>query len=237
MLSRASVQSRLQSDVGMNFTEFTYQIFQAYDWLHLFKTYDCRFQIGGSDQMGNMMSGHELISKVENKPVCGMTLPLITTKEGDKFGKTEGNAVWLDEKKTSPFSFYQFFVRMPDSEMEKLLKLLTFLSLDEISAIMKSHSKSPEKREAQKALSEKLTILIHGEEGLRMAEMISQALYSGDFHALGDLDPKDLPQIFEGASYKELLLEPGLTVLEIAMKANLFATESKKYINNLKYIT
>lgn len=162
MLSRSSVQSRLHSDTGMNFTEFTYQIFQAYDWLHLHKQYDCNFQLGGSDQMGNLMSGHELISRVTEKPVYGLTLPIITNEEGDKFGKSAGNAVWLDENKTSPFSLYQFFIRIADSEVEKLLKLLTFVPLKEIEAIMQEHRRIPEIREAQKRLAKEITLLIHG---------------------------------------------------------------------------
>jgi len=118
MLSRSSVQSRLESEDGMSFTEFTYQIFQAYDWLHLLRRHNCCFQMGGSDQTGNLMTGHELISRVERKrEVFGLTLPLVTTEEGDKFGKSAGNAVWLDGNKTSPFALYQFFLRMPDSEV------------------------------------------------------------------------------------------------------------------------
>lgn len=170
MLSRSSVQSRLESDAGMSFTEFTYQIFQAYDWLHLHKAYNCNFQMGGSDQMGNLMSGHELISRVTHKEVFGVTLPLVTTEEGDKFGKSAGNAVWLDGEKTSAFALYQFFVRRPDSEVEKLLKLFTFLSLKDIKQLMAEHEKEPEKRKAQTILAEDITLLVHG--GLWLNNMI-----------------------------------------------------------------
>lgn len=162
MLSRSSVQSRLHSDSGMSFTEFTYQIFQAYDWLHLFREYDCCFQLGGSDQMGNLMSGHELIGRVLDKPVYGLTLPIITNEEGDKFGKSAGNAIWLDEAKTSPFSLYQFFIRVTDAEVENLLKLLTFVPLPEIEQIMVDHRKVPEIRDAQRRLAREITLLIHG---------------------------------------------------------------------------
>lgn len=162
MLSRSSVQSRLQSDSGMSFTEFTYQIFQAFDWLHLFREHECAFQLGGSDQMGNLMSGHELISRVTNKSVFGLTLPIITNEEGDKFGKSAGNAVWLDETKTSPFSLYQFFIRSTDAEVEKLLKLLTFVPLSEIDKLMEEHRKVPELRDAQRRLAQEITLLIHG---------------------------------------------------------------------------
>lgn len=162
MLSRSSVQTRLESEAGMSFTEFTYQIFQAYDWLHLCRTYDCRFQMGGSDQMGNLMTGHELISRVIKKPVYGMTLPLVTNEEGDKFGKSAGNAVWLDEEKTSAYSLYQFFVRMPDTEVEKLLHLFTFIPLPEVQQLMGEHRREPGKRKAQTLLAEDVTLLVHG---------------------------------------------------------------------------
>lgn len=161
MLSLSSVQSRLQGD-GMSFTEFTYQVFQAYDWLHLVKEYDCRFQLGGSDQMGNLMAGHELISRTIKKSVYGLTLPIITNEEGNKFGKSAGNAVWLDEEKTSPFSFYQFFIRIADSEVANLLKLLTLLPLKEINEIMIAHRQMPELREAQRKLAKEITLLVHG---------------------------------------------------------------------------
>lgn len=227
MLSRASVQSRLQSEGGMSFTEFTYQIFQAYDWLHLLKEHTCRFQLGGSDQMGNIMSGHELISRVERKDVYGITLPLITNEEGDKFGKSAGNAVWLSGDKTSPYALYQFFVRTPDTEVEKLLKLLTFLSLDEIRSVMARHQRTPELWEAQKRLAQELTLLVHGKTGLKKAEDISSALYSGNVEALGELEVKDIRQTFGGAPVVEILPEPGMTVLQVALRAKCFPTESK----------
>lgn len=161
MLNKTSVQSRLKGD-GLSFTEFTYQVFQAYDWLHLVKEYNCLFQLGGSDQMGNLMTGHELISRVVEKSVYGLTLPIITNEEGNKFGKTAGNAVWLNEEKTSPFSFYQFFVRVADSEVENLMKLLTLLPMKEINEIMVAHRRMPELRDAQRKLAQEITLLVHG---------------------------------------------------------------------------
>lgn len=225
MLSRASVQSRLQSEQGMSFTEFTYQIFQAYDWLHLVEKYNCFYQIGGSDQMGNIMSGHELISRAARKEVFGLTMPLITNEAGDKFGKSAGNAIWLDKNKTSEFAFYQFFVRQSDAEAEKLLKLLSFAPTNEIENLITKHRKNPEFREAQKVLARDLTLLIHGEEGLEKALMISDALYSGDFKAVGQLQPQEVAQLFAGASYTELYLDPGTTVLDAGMKFKGFPTE------------
>lgn len=163
MLSLTSVKDRLQGD-GMSFTEFSYQVFQAYDWLYLLKEHDCRFQLGGSDQMGNLVTGHRLIGRSVKKSVYGLTLPLITNEEGNKFGKSAGNAVWLDQEKTSPFSFYQFFMRIFDSEVEKLLKLLTLLPLKEIEEIMAEQKKTPELRLAQRKLAQEITLLVHGGE-------------------------------------------------------------------------
>ncbi|XP_017022423.1 tyrosine--tRNA ligase, mitochondrial [Drosophila kikkawai] len=227
MLSRSSVQSRLESEDGMSFTEFTYQIFQAYDWLHLLRRHNCCFQMGGSDQTGNLMTGHELISRVERKAeVFGLTLPLVTTEEGDKFGKSAGNAVWLDGNKTSPFALYQFFLRMPDSEVEKLLKLFTFIPLQEVEQLMREHTREPEKRKAQTLLAEDVTLLVHGENGLKQAERVTNALYKGNVEGLAELNLAEIKQTFQGATMVELLTEPGMSILQLAMKAKCFPTEN-----------
>ncbi|EDV57071.1 tyrosine--tRNA ligase, mitochondrial [Drosophila erecta] len=227
MLSRSSVQSRLESEDGMSFTEFTYQIFQAYDWLHLLRRHNCCFQMGGSDQTGNLMTGHELISRVERKrEVFGLTLPLVTTEEGDKFGKSAGNAVWLDGNKTSPFALYQFFLRMPDSEVEKLLKLFTFIPLPQVEQLMREHTKEPEKRKAQTLLAEDVTLLVHGESGLKQAERVTNALYKGNVEGLAELNLPEIQQTFQGATMVNLLTEPGMSILELAMKAKCFPTET-----------
>ncbi|KMY96434.1 tyrosine--tRNA ligase, mitochondrial [Drosophila simulans] len=227
MLSRSSVQSRMESEDGMSFTEFTYQIFQAYDWLHLLRRHNCCFQMGGSDQTGNLMTGHELISRVERKrEVFGLTLPLVTTEEGDKFGKSAGNAVWLDCNKTSPFALYQFFLRMPDSEVEKLLKLFTFIPLPQVEQLMREHTREPEKRKAQTLLAEDVTLLVHGESGLKQAERVTNALYKGNVEGLAQLNLPEIQQTFQGATMVNLLTEPGMSILELAMKAKCFPTET-----------
>ncbi|EDV37212.1 uncharacterized protein Dana_GF11543 [Drosophila ananassae] len=227
MLSRSSVQSRLDSEDGMSFTEFTYQIFQAYDWLHLLRRHNCCFQMGGSDQTGNLMTGHELISRVERKrEVFGLTLPLVTNEEGDKFGKSAGNAVWLDANKTSPFALYQFFLRMADSKVEKLLRLFTFIPLPEIEQLMREHTKEPEKRKAQTLLAEDVTLLVHGESGLRQAERVTNALYKGNVEGLAELNYAEIKQTFQGATVVDLLTEPGMSVLQLAMNAKCFPTET-----------
>uniref|UniRef100_A0A336MFZ3 Tyrosine--tRNA ligase n=2 Tax=Culicoides sonorensis TaxID=179676 RepID=A0A336MFZ3_CULSO len=225
MLSRSSVQSRLTSDTGMSFTEFSYQLCQAYDWLHLYEKYKCRFQLGGSDQMGNINSGHDLISKKEKVQAFGITLPLITNEVGDKFGKSAGEAVWLDDKKTSAYSLYQFFIRQPDSEVEKLLRLFTFLPMNEIKEMLERHKRTPELREPQRKIAEDVTLLIHGKEGLEKAENVSKALYSGDAEVLGTLPSNEIKEIFKGAPVKEVFLESGLSVFDLVMKVKCFPTE------------
>lgn len=162
MLSKTSVQTRLNSETGMSFAELSYQVLQGYDWLYLLENYNCRFQIGGSDQMGNIDSGHELIGRTTDKRVFGLTLPLITTESGEKFGKSAGNAVWLSENKSSSFQLYQYFVRTKDSDVQKLLNLFTFLPLGRINEIIQAHKIYPERREAQKILAQQVTLLVHG---------------------------------------------------------------------------
>lgn len=163
MLTTTSVRSRMESDEGISFTEFSYQICQAYDWLQLVKSHRCRIQLGGADQLGNISTGYRLIKRLENKKnVFGLTIPLLTTRDGKKLGKSEGNAIWLDAEKTTPFSLYQFFIRTPDDQIENLLKLLSFFTLDEIEEIMTEQNKATHLRIAPQKLAEQLTILIHG---------------------------------------------------------------------------
>ncbi|XP_019760313.1 tyrosine--tRNA ligase, mitochondrial isoform X2 [Dendroctonus ponderosae] len=228
LLSRHSVHSRLKSSQGMSFTEFSYQLFQAYDWLHLFKNHNCLFQVGGNDQMGNIMSGHELISKACDTPVFGLTVPLITSEMGDKFGKSAGNAVWLSPDKTSPFSLYQFWMRQPDSEVAKLLKLFTFQSVGSISDIMRRHQQEPELRIPQTTLAEQVTLLVHGSEGLDKAQKASEALYKGNVEVLGQMNVSDLGQLFAGATILDVLPEAGQTVLDLSMKVGCFSTQRKR---------
>ena len=171
MLALTSVKTRLEQPSGMSFTEFTYQMFQAFDFYHLFKTYDCAIQLGGSDQMGNLVAGRKLIDRITKKDSFGVTLPIITSDDGNKFGKSEGQAIWLDESKTTPFALYQYFIRIFDTEVEKLLKLLTFLSLDEINEVLRKHREQPDQRIAQQKLAEEITVLIHGRKLLSFLRM------------------------------------------------------------------
>jgi len=199
MLTRDSVKSRLASDQGISFTEFSYQLLQAHDFYTLHHKYCCRLQIGGSDQWGNIVAGIDMIkrrrgdehpptsaspSDEDSEPAFGLTIPLLTTASGEKFGKSAGNAVWLDNNLTSVFDFYQFFLRVADTDASKYLKLLTFRSVEEIDALMVEHERHPEKRIAQRMLASEVTELVHGEEGVKQAEATTRALF--------DTNPSDV---------------------------------------------
>lgn len=225
MLGRTSVRARLESDNGMSFTEFTYPIFQGYDWLHLQRTYNCNFQVGGQDQMGNIISGYDLVTKYTKNQVYGLTLPLITAEGGKKFGKSTGNAIWLSPAKSSSFQLYQYFMRVEDADVEKFLHFFTFLPLVKIKKIIEEHFKKPELRIAQRNLAEKVTILVHGEAGLIAAKRASAILYDKSIDSLAKMNANELVQILEGANLIELLSEPGINVYELAMKANCFKSD------------
>ncbi|MBW4082490.1 tyrosine--tRNA ligase [Paenibacillus sp. S150] len=184
MLAKDVVSSRLES--GISFTEFSYQILQSIDYLHLYQHEDVQLQIGGSDQWGNITSGLDLIRKKEGAEakVFGLTIPLMLKSDGTKFGKTAGGAVWLDPKKTTPYEFYQFWANTDDRDVVKYLKYFTFLTQEEIEALAEKVRTEPHKREAQKALAEEMTRFVHGGELLEQAKRITAALFSGDIRSL-----------------------------------------------------
>ncbi len=184
MLAKDTIATRLES--GISFTEFTYTILQALDFNHLYDNYNCKLQIGGSDQWGNITTGLELIRRTheEETKAFGFTIPLVTKADGSKFGKTESGAVWLDPKKTSPYEFYQFWINAADADVVKYLKYFTFLSHEEVEGLSRSVETEPHLRRAQKTLAEEMTKLIHGEEALDQAIRISQALFSGEIKTL-----------------------------------------------------
>ncbi|XP_070612458.1 tyrosine--tRNA ligase, mitochondrial [Erythrolamprus reginae] len=229
LLSRQSCKARLSSPEGMGLAEFLYPALQAYDFLHLYRSYGCLVQLGGGDQLGNIMSGYDLVSKVTDKDVYGITVPLITSTTGDKLGKSSGNAVWLNRNRTSPFELYQFFVRQPDAAVERYLKLFTFLSDMEIDHIMQVHAKAPEKRGPQKRLAAEVTKLVHGRNGLESAKRCTKAFYKSNVDALESLSDEELQELFREAPYIEMLLEPGTTLLDLCRKANAIADGPKGY--------
>ena len=225
MLGRTSVKSRIESDVGLSLTEFTYQAFQAFDWLHLLRSRRCRVQVGGKDQLGNIVAGQEMISKEGEEEVWGVTVPLIVNEEGHKFGKSAGAPVWLSPALTSPFSLYQFMMRLPDSQMEKMLSYFTFLPHQELEDLLESHQSQPEKRSAQTCLARQVTKLVHGETGLEMAEKTTNILYHQDLNTLAGLSLDQARTIFTGAPFLQRLFSPGLSVLDLATKVGCFRTE------------
>lgn len=193
MISRESVKQRLKRpEQGISFTEFSYALLQSYDFAELNRQYNCRLQIGGNDQWGNIVSGIDLSRRQNSEQVFGLTLPLITKSDGTKFGKTEGGAVWLDPSKTSPYAFYQFWLSVEDTDVYNFLRYYTFLSCNEISAIETQDQENKGKPRAQLILAEQMTRFVHGEEGLASAERITQALFSGNVQLLSLNELKQL---------------------------------------------
>lgn len=217
MLSKDVVATRLQT--GISFTEFSYQILQAIDFLELYQHENCRLQIGGSDQWGNITAGLDLIRKKEGDKAkaFGFTIPLLTKADGTKFGKTEGGAIWINREKTTPYEFYQFWINTDDRDVVKYLKFFTFLSQKEIAALEKSLKEAPHLREAQKQLAAEVTRFVHSEEDLQQAIKISNALFSGDIASLTaeeiEQGFKDVPTISakkEAAKLVDWLVESGI---------------------------
>ncbi len=230
MLNKDTVKSRL--DTGISYTEFSYQILQALDYEELYRVHNCTLQMGGQDQWGNITAGLELIRKnhaTEEKPVeaFGLTVPLITKADGTKFGKTEGGAVWLDAKKTSPYEFYQFWINTSDEDAIKRLKQYTFLSLEEIEEISVEFNNEPHLRLAQKTLAREITTLVHGEEAFKQALNISEALFSGNVSDLSEIE------IEMGFSGLDTIVEPNIGIMDALVTLGLASskTEAKKFIS------
>ncbi|WP_141061860.1 tyrosine--tRNA ligase [Staphylococcus aureus] len=217
MLGKDSIQSRLEH--GISYTEFTYTILQAIDFGHLNRELNCKIQVGGSDQWGNITSGIELMRRMYGQTdAYGLTIPLVTESDGKKFGKSESGAVWLDAEKTSPYEFYQFWINQSDEDVIKFLKYFTFLGKEEIDRLEQSKNEAPHLREAQKTLAEEVTKFIHGEDALNDAIRISQALFSGDLKSLSAKELKDgfkdVPQVTlsnDTTNIVEVLIETGIS--------------------------
>ncbi len=201
MLGKESVRQRLASENGMSFTEFCYQTLQGYDFMHLYDNYGCRIEVGGSDQWGNITAGTDLIHRHRDQEAYGITIPLITDSQGRKFGKSEGNAMYLDKNKTSIYSFYQFFLRSEDADVIRYLKAFTFLPLEQIAELEEQVKAAPEKREAQRVLAADVVRRVHGEEGLRQAVQASEVLFGGSIEGMS---AADLIPIFADAPSAEV---------------------------------
>ena len=207
MMAKDSVKKRLSSEssVGMSFTEFTYQLVQGYDFLHLFKEYDCTLQMGGSDQWGNITTGTEMIRRIGGGKGFALTCPLITKADGTKFGKTEGGNVWLDAERTSPYKFYQYWMNTSDEDAEKYIKIFTFLEKDEIEKLVAEHSEAPHLRLLQKRLAEEITEMVHSKQDLDNAIAASNVLFGKSAaDDIRKLDEKTFLDVFEGVPQAEV---------------------------------
>ncbi|GMA45804.1 tyrosine--tRNA ligase 2 [Tetragenococcus muriaticus] len=229
MMSKESVKRRIEA--GISYTEFAYQLLQAYDFLKLYQKHGCLLQLGGSDQWGNITSGIELLHREEDVQGFGITIPLITKADGKKFGKTEGNAIWLDANKTSPYEFYQFWLNTDDRDAIRFLKYFTFFNLDEIAKIEEEFNQAPETRAAQKALAKDVTTLVHGKEGYEQAKRISEALFSG---SVKELSIEELDQAFNGVPAYKVNTEDSLNLVDIVITAGIESSkrQAREDINN-----
>lgn len=201
MMAKDSVKNRISSDSneGMSFTEFTYQLVQGYDFLHLYQAHKCTIQMGGSDQWGNITTGTELIRRVGNGKGFAITCPLITKSDGSKFGKSEAGNVWLDPKRTSPYKFYQYWLNSSDEDAEKYIKIFTFLEQEEINSLIETHKEQPHLRQLQKRLAQEITTMVHSVEDCQNAEKAAQILYSKAFKDdIQTLDETTFLDVFEG---------------------------------------
>ena len=222
MLAKESVRARLAS--GISYTEFSYQLMQAYDFRELSRRHGCTMQMGGSDQWGNITAGIELIRRMDGAAAHGLTHPLVARSDGTKMGKSETGTVWLDPEKTSPYEMYQFWINTPDADVIRFLKYYTFLPLETIEDLRVSTARAPEKREAQRVLAREVTALAHGEDGLRDAEAITTSLFTGDVKGL---TPAQLRAAFAGAPTTTLAAgDLGLPLVDVLVRVGL--AESKR---------
>ncbi len=220
MIARESVRTRLdRADQGISYTEFSYMLLQGMDYLELAKRYNCTLQIGGSDQWGNIVSGLDLVRRHlgGDTDAYALTLPLVTKADGTKFGKTAGGAIWLDPAKTSPYTFYQFWLNAADADVENFLRLFTFLSQEEVRSLVSESQERPELRNAQRRLAQEVTDLVHGAEAVTSAQRISEALFGGAVETLQESDLQQLQQdglastvIEEGTGVLTAMVEAGL---------------------------
>ncbi|HWA86434.1 MAG TPA: tyrosine--tRNA ligase [Opitutus sp.] len=244
MLAKESVRARLESDTGISYTEFSYMLLQAHDFLHLRESHHCELQVGATDQWGNITAGTDLIRKKLGVPAWGLVFPLLTKSDGTKYGKTAAGAVWLDPKRTSPYRFYQFFVNAEDAEVGKLLRVLTFLPREEIEPLESELAVNPGARAAQKALARELTTLVHGADALASAVKASEILFGGSLDGVsedvfqdvvGEVPTKDLE--------KSKLESAGTPLLELLVHAGLSSSKGQArkdvegggiYLNNVR---
>ena len=223
MINRESVKQRLQRpDQGLSFTEFSYSLLQSYDFAKLNSELNCTLQIGGNDQWGNIVSGIDLTRRLNQQTVFGLTLPLITKSDGTKFGKTEGGAIWLNPKKTSPYRFYQFWLNCEDADVYNFLRFYTFLSVKEIEAIEANDKISGQKPQAQRILAEQLTRFVHAEEGLASAQRITELLFNGQVQTL---TLAELEQLEQDGLTVNTISDTQISIAELLVKSKLASSK------------
>ena len=237
MMSKDSVKKRLEGDNGLSFTEFTYQLIQGYDFYYLWKHHNCKIQMGGSDQWGNIVTGSEMIRRQDQGTAYALTTQLIKKSDGQKFGKTESGAVWLDPKKTSPFKYYQFWLNATDDDAKNWINIFTLRSKEEIEVIIAEHDAAPHLRIVQRALAEDITIRTHSKEAYETAVKTSEFLFgNGSLEFLASLDHEAVLEVFDGVpqfTISKAELAEGLNILDLlAVKAQVFASkgEAKKML-------
>jgi len=234
MMSKDSVKRRLNGEfsAGMSFTEFTYQLLQGFDFLHLYRTKNCKLQMGGSDQWGNITTGTELIRRIEQSEAFALTCPLITKADGTKFGKTETGNIWLSAEYTSPYKFYQFWLNTADEDAERYIKIFTELPHDEIAALVAEHKNAPHERKLQRRLAEEVTVMVHSREALQMAVEASAILFgNATKEMLSRIDEQTLLSLFEGVPRFTIdrgLLQSGVQPLTLlAELTNIFPSKGE----------
>jgi tyrosyl-tRNA synthetase len=223
MLAKDSVKGRLGSDAGLSYTEFSYMLLQAFDFVYLYDKYNCELQVGGSDQWGNITAGIDLGRRMRGAQLYGLTTPLLTKSDGSKMGKTETGTLWLSAARTSPYQFYQYWIRVEDADVGKVLRMMTTLPHAEIEALDASREQDAAKRDSQRRLAEELTRVVHGESGLKSAQGATEIFYGAE---IADLDDAQLAEIFadvpsQTLSRDVLLNDGGLPIIDALVAAGL----------------
>jgi tyrosyl-tRNA synthetase len=244
MLGKESVKRRLEAEDGISYTEFTYMMLQAYDFLELHDRYGCTLQLGGSDQWGNIVAGADLIRRLRSTKAHGLVFPLVTNAQGTKFGKTEAGTVWLAPERTSPYRFYQFWLNTDDRDVVAYLKYFTWLTRDEIENLERAVTEAPEKREAQRTLAEEVTKLVHGEAELRRARQASRVMFG---EAMDSLSIQDILDVFDDVPSSELDRElfegEGIALFDLIAESGLTGSKGEArrlirsggaYVNNVR---
>lgn len=243
MVAKESVKSRMQSEQGISYTEFSYMTMQAYDFLHLYDQFGCRLQGGGSDQWGNITAGIDLIRRLRQRQAYGLTFPLITTASGAKFGKSAGNAIWLDSSRTSPWEFYQYLVRQDDRDVGRFLRIYTFLTAGELADLDRQIADQPEQRAAQKALAYQVTAIVHGEDTAREIQRAAEIVYDDRIQGISD---RTLRDVFASVPSSELAapaLDGGIDILDLIIQSGMVKSKGEGrrlldaggvYVNNLR---